>query len=91
LGHASPPPSPFLSLHPDKQERKKRPSARMATKYEGRKKRYRGGIHKSLFEKILVLLLHFIQSGGNVSLLQNLLFYVWNLREIVTQNKKKVP
>ncbi len=40
--------------------------------------------------KILVLLLHFIQSGGNVSLLQNLLFYVWNLREIVTKNTKKV-
>ncbi len=54
--------------------KKESPSLEMATKYEGWKKRHRGGIHKSLFDEILVLLLHFIQSGGNVSLLQHLLF-----------------
>ncbi len=64
----SPDSEPIKLLHHPKQNLvEEGASVGMAIKYEGWKKRYRDGIHKSLFEKIVVLLLHFIQSGGNYS------------------------
>jgi hypothetical protein len=52
-------PLPFyLFIRTDRKERKG-PSAGMAAKYEGWKKRYRDGNHKSLFDEILILLASF--------------------------------